>query len=258
MTLMINRPEAFKNPPAAVIFDTDNTLYAYEPAHAAATRAAVGKACKLVGCAEEAFVAAYTEARREVKQQLGETAASHSRLLYFQRTIEILGLRTQLLMTLDIEQTYWRNFLSASVLFPDVRDFIFDLRSIGARTAIITDLTAQIQFRKIIYFGLDDSFDYVVTSEEAGVDKPNKAPFSIALNKLQVAAKDMWMIGDNPISDIQGAAAFGMTTLQKRHEGVDVATGSGAADGVFDHFSELRQLIAKSNWLLQDRSQADA
>ena len=256
MTLTINHSAAFKNPPKAVIFDTDNTLYAYGPAHASATRAAVSKACKLVGCSEDAFVAAYTSARAEVKSQLGETAASHSRLLYFQRTIEILGLRTQLLMTLDIEQTYWRNFLSSSVLFPDVRDFIFDLRSIGVRTAIITDLTAQIQFRKIIYFGLDDSFDYVVTSEEAGADKPNKAPFAIALNKLQVATDDIWMIGDDPISDIRGAAAFGMTTLQKCHDGVLVTSGDHVADGVFDHFTDLRQFISKSSWLTQDRSKA--
>ena len=28
---------------------------------------------------------------------------------------------------------------------------------------IVTDLTAQVQFRKIVYFGLDHRFDFVVT-----------------------------------------------------------------------------------------------
>ena len=61
-------------------------------------------------------------------------------------------------------------------LFPGVREFLQQLKSIGIRTANITDLTAQIQFRKMVYFGLDEYFDYVVTSEEAGCDKPTSSP----------------------------------------------------------------------------------
>ena len=62
--------------------------------------------------------------KRQVKRQLGHTASSHSRLLYFQRGIEMLGRKTQLLITLDLEQTYWRTFLSHCELFPGVRDLL--------------------------------------------------------------------------------------------------------------------------------------
>ena len=37
---------------------------------------------------------------------------------------------------------------------------------------------------ELVYFGLDEFFDYVVTSEEAGADKPDKRPFEVALEKL--------------------------------------------------------------------------
>ena len=57
-------------------------------------------------------------------------------------------------------------------------------------------MTAQIQFRKLVYFGLDEFFDYVVTSEEAGADKPDKMPFKVALEKLQLEPENIWMIGD--------------------------------------------------------------
>jgi putative hydrolase of the HAD superfamily len=201
MALEIRREGALEHPPSAVVFDTDNTLYPYEPAHRAALAAAEAKACKLLGVDERRFREAFAEARETVKRQLGETASSHSRLLYYQRAIELLGMKTQLLMTLDLEQTYWRSFLAASKLFPDVKEFVLDLRSAGIATAIITDLTSQIQFRKLIYFGLDDCFDFVVTSEEAGVDKPAFAPFRLALSKLQVAPAEVWMIGDDAGDD---------------------------------------------------------
>ena len=60
----------------------------------------------------------------------------------------------------------------------------------------MTDLGAQIQFRKLIYFGLNECFDFVVTSEEAGAEKPAAIPFELALGKLGVAPNEAFMIGD--------------------------------------------------------------
>lgn len=245
MSVEIQNETAFHKVPEAVIFDTDNTIYPYEPAHRIAMDATEEKATQLLGVSRTQFQYAYREARNAIKKHLGETASSHSRLLYFQRAIETLGLRTQLLLTLDLEQTYWRTFLSSCEIFPEVRDFIHDIRSRGIHTAIITDLTSQIQFRKIIYFGLDTLFDYVVTSEEAGVDKPAGVPFEIALEKLKVAPERVWMIGDSATNDIRGARVFGMVTLQKCHQGVLVGKDDCAADIVFHEFSELRRFFRK-------------
>jgi putative hydrolase of the HAD superfamily len=250
MTLLINHQKAFSTSPKAIIFDTDNTLYAYDYPHQLAMKAVNQKACKLLLVTPDDFNNAYTQARDQIKKHLGKTASSHSRLLYFQRAIEILGMKTQLLMTLDLEQSYWRTFLGASEIFPGAQDFVQDLRTAGIRTAIVTDLTAQIQFRKIIYFGLDNYFDYVVTSEEAGADKPAKAPFEIALDKLQVRPENCWMIGDSAHADIAGARSVNIVTIQKRHAGVVVPKGNEAADAVFDHFSDLRYLLKSKGWIV--------
>ncbi|OSM02287.1 HAD family hydrolase [Magnetofaba australis] len=244
MALNIRNPEAFARKPAAVIFDTDNTLYDYAPAHAAASAAAREKAQALLGVDGDAFDDAYRAARKEVKARLGHVAASHSRLLYFQRMIERLGLKTQLLHTLDLNQTYWRTFLGASTLFPDARALLEDLRALSIHTAIVTDLTAEIQFRKIVYFDLADHFDYVVTSEEAGADKPDLAPFQLALEKLGLQAGEVWMVGDNAVNDIQGARALGIPCWQKLHTGVSEGQGEQAADGTFTHFGEMRKFIS--------------
>ena len=230
--------------PKAVIFDTDNTLYPYDPAHKAATHAVEEKVVKMLGINKEEFTRSFNEARKEIKGRLGSVASSHSRLLYMQVAIEKLGLQTRILLTLDLEKTYWRTFLNNCKLFPGVLDFIHILKSKGIATANITDLTAQIQFRKLIYFGLDELFDYVVTSEEAGRDKPNRQPFKIALDKLKVVPERVWMIGDNSSSDILGANKMGIISIQKKHSSVKVEKcGIKSADFVFERYDEIFKLI---------------
>ena len=190
--------------PSAIIFDTDNTLYKYVPAHKEAINAVRLKVCSTFSISPEKFDDSYSQARLEIKNQLGATASSHSRLLYFQRLLEVLGLGSQVLWALDLEQTYWRVFLTNAQLFEYLKEFLEEIRVLKIPIAIITDLTAQIQFRKVVYFGLDHYINYIVTSEEAGQDKPSLKPFEIAINKLQVK-DNIWFIGDDPECDIEGA-----------------------------------------------------
>lgn len=244
--MKIQNPERFTRLPDAFLFDTDNTLYPYDPAHAAAMRAVRQKVTTTFSIAEADFDKAFDEARKQVKNRLKHTASSHSRLLYLQRMLEIMGLGSQVLMALDFEQTYWRTFLSNAILFDGVKDVLDDIRLLGIPTAIVTDLTAQIQFRKVVYFGLDHYFDYIVTSEEAGHDKPHQSPFQIAIEKMRPKGDCIWMIGDNPVNDIQGAREkINAVTLQKIHTGVETGTGISAPDAVFRNFTELRALISE-------------
>jgi putative hydrolase of the HAD superfamily len=242
----IYKPELFSRLPDAILCDTDNTLYPYDPAHAAAHNAVRDKVVSTFSISPEDFEQAFKEARTQVKARLKHTASSHSRLLYLQRMLEIMGLGSQVLLALDFEQTYWRTFLSNAVLFDGVKELLDDIRLLGIPTAIVTDLTAQIQFRKVVYFGLDHYFDYIVTSEEAGFDKPHEAPFEIALEKMRPKGDCIWMIGDNPINDIRGAREkIHAVTLQKIHAGVDLGVNGDAPDASFTDFVSLRKLIAK-------------
>lgn len=245
MTLSMRHAAKFLAAPAALLLDLDNTLYAYDSSHERALAQVREKAARLLAIAPNDFDALYDRARKEVKARLGRTAASHSRLLYFQRLIEFAGLKTQVLIALDLEQTYWRCFLTAARLFDDALEFLDDLRSLGAPVAIVTDLTAQIQFRKIVHFGLDHYIDYVVTSEEAGADKPDRAPFEIALEKIGAVTGPIWFVGDDPVADVGGAGATpgALVVIQKRHAGVKSA--NDAADASFEEFGELRRLVAR-------------
>ena len=242
--MKINSPEKLKIKPDCVLFDLDNTLYPYEPAHVNALNAVKTKVSRNFNLKEQTFDEAFAKAKELTKAQLGNTAAAHSRLLYMQKMLELLGLGSQVLFALDLEQTYWRTFLANATLFPGAKDFLDDLRLNSIPMAIVTDLTAQIQFRKMIYFGLDHYFDCIVTSEEAGQEKPHAAPFQLALKKVQPKGSTIWMIGDNPKKDIGGAkAAVQAVTFQKIHHGVEIGMGDDSPDCYFEEFPELRSLL---------------
>jgi putative hydrolase of the HAD superfamily len=243
--------DKFTRLPDAILFDTDNTLYPYGPAHTAAQSAVRKKVVKTFSIKKDDFDQAFKEARQQVKHQLKGHASSHSRLLYMQRMLEVLGLGSQVLLALDFEQTYWRTFLSNAILFDEVKETLDDLRLLGVPTAIVTDLTSQIQFRKIVYFGLEYYFDCIVTSEESGFDKPHESSFKLALKKLNPPGDCIWMIGDNALNDIRGAKeTIGALTFQKIHDGVVCGKDENEPDAAFKNFKELRKLIellAKKN-----------
>ena len=103
--------EKFTNLPSAVLFDTDNTLYAYDAPHKAGMIAVKSKVMGVFSISDEDFEKSFKLARKDVKKTIDGTAASHSRLLYMQRMMEILGLGSQVLLALDLEQNILRTFL---------------------------------------------------------------------------------------------------------------------------------------------------
>jgi len=67
-------------------------------------------------------------------------------------------------------------------------------------------------------FGLADVIDAVVSSHDAGWQKPHRAIFDLALERAGVPASDAVMVGDRLVADIMGAARLGMRTVLRRTE----------------------------------------
>ncbi|HCR85998.1 MAG TPA: hydrolase [Alphaproteobacteria bacterium] len=243
--MKINNQDILKLKPVAVIFDLDNTLYDYERAHNASIKAVCNKVIKKLNLTEAQFYQAFKEAKKQIKETLGETASSHSRLLYFQRMLEIIGLRSQVLMALEFEQTYWNTFLNTAEIYHDAKEFLDDLRIAGIQTALLTDLTAQIQFRKISYWGLDRYFDNIVTSEEAGTEKPHRKGFELVMKKLgnPVGQGVIWMVGDNLEKDIAGAkTALNCYTILKQTN-ANYNSSQIVPDAEFNEFMDIRACL---------------
>ena len=78
------------------------------------------------------------------------------------------------------------------------------------RIGIGTDMTAYVQYRKLEAIGVTSYIDFIVTSEEAGVEKPHYHFFDICVEKAGVRPEECAFIGDNVRKDIEGAWESGM------------------------------------------------
>lgn len=196
----------------AVVFDLDNTLYAYDSLDREAGQRVQDFICRTLGISEDKYREAYQFGRAETKKQLGDVAASHNRLLYFQKTLEYMKVKPMSL-SLQMYEMYWGTFLEKMQLFPGARSLIDSLCEKGIMIAVCTDLTAHIQHRKIKALGLCDDISYLITSEEAGREKPAPEMFALCLDKMGLPAEEVCYIGDSYSKDIEGAKACGMKAI---------------------------------------------
>ena len=93
---------------------------------------------------------------------------------------------------------------------PGATALLTALQSTGLSIGIVTNnLTAE-QTEKLLRCELGPLVDAMVTSEDAGMAKPDKAIFVAALERLQIAADDAVMVGDAWVTDVLGAIAAGI------------------------------------------------
>ena len=197
----------------AVIFDLDDTLYGYEALDREARDRVKDYICGKLAIAGQRYDEAYSYGRSETKRQLGDVAASHNRMLYCQKTLEYLGVNP-IPLSLQMYEIYWGTFLEKMCLFDGVREFMDRMHAHNITMMICTDLTAHIQHRKIEALGIADDIRYLVTSEEAGSEKPAPEMFELCLKKLNMVPEEVCYIGDSPVKDVEGARAAGMWAVR--------------------------------------------
>lgn len=194
----------------AILLDLDDTLYAYKPCHKAGYDACMVLALDKYKISHSLIESAWKIGRDKVHNDLHGQGASHSRLLYAQKASEILFDKTNPKFALEIEETYWHAFLNNMEFKPEVEAFLIDAKCRGIKMCIVTDLTTQIQMQKWMKLDLGRYIDFLVSSEEAGIEKPGAYMFELAMKKLGVNAEECIMIGDSEEKDIKGAEALGI------------------------------------------------
>jgi len=200
-------------PIKAVLLDLDNTLYDYERCNSAALDSVMNRLSSIFGKPKEAVEEIFGQSRDAVKLWLEDTASSHSRFLYFQKTIETLNQTTNVQLTKELHDHFWEVYFNQMKLSDGVLEFLEYLKNSGIKIAIVSDLTAETQFKKLLNLGLDKYVDFVITSEEAGMEKPSKEIFQLTLEKLGVSKNEVMFIGDNLEKDAQGAQNFGINFI---------------------------------------------
>jgi putative hydrolase of the HAD superfamily len=226
--------------PDLVILDLDNTLYDYEVANSAGEDALIIFLNQNLKISNLELIASLNKSRKSVKSTLGLTAASHSRLLYVREFLNSNDLNVHATFALECEQVFWRSYMDKMVLFEGVEEFINYLRLSRSKLILVTDLSTQIQIRKLAWLGLEKVFDKIVTSEEAGGDKETGKPEAMLRRFVSPVPGKTWAIGDKDSDHLfsEESTFFKKTMSSKLKE----------TSGSSYEFSDFRELLSKTNF----------
>jgi putative hydrolase of the HAD superfamily len=89
-----------------------------------------------------------------------------------------------------------------------VRNLISSLKYAKIPIFLVTDLTDQIQLRKIVRLKLEDTFDEIISSELSGGDKVTNKPFEILFNSLAPEILDRPIFIGDSIQDFPNLKNF--------------------------------------------------
>ncbi len=211
----------------AVIFDLDNTLYAYDPAHAAGFHAVTEYAEKEFVIVPERFRELHRQADRVLRSHAGESAAAiHSRLIRYQLLLEGEGL--PIFHAPRMAQCYWDAFMAQVKPEAGTREALEALRGMELRIGVGTNMTAGQQYVKLERLGLLERVDFLVSSEEVSAEKPDRRLFDCCVEKAGCRAEECLFVGDDAEKDVCGALSAGLRPVFLAREGeqADVPEGT--------------------------------
>ena len=220
----------------AVFFDVDDTLFPFQKAH----KAAMGPLCRYVWeqlqIPPEEFALAYDTHYRRMEEEIGPQAAIHNRMIRFLRILE--EREKPLSFAPVLNDLYWNAVLAAGEPEPGAAACIRSLRQKGYFLGIASNMTLDWQMRKLEKIGLLPYFHWIVSSEEAGIEKPHRGFFDLCLRYAGCGPQECVMVGDSLELDILGAENAGMRALWY------ASPEKLSAHPGFSHYSQLEDRIA--------------
>ncbi|MEV5684633.1 HAD family hydrolase [Streptomyces sp. NPDC052164] len=138
-------------------------------------------------------------------------------------------------------------YLDESDVYADVRPALAELRSLGVRVVIAGNQTVR---AGELLRALDLPADFIATSGEWGVSKPEPEFFTRVLEVSGAEPRSTLYVGDHPQNDTFPARAAGLRTVHLRrgpwgHLWADDPEVRETADWVFDSLMDLPSLITE-------------
>jgi len=233
----------------AVIFDIDNTLYDYIKGHELGMRYMSDYAEKELGMPAGMLEQENSFMFREILEEMDwNNADIHNRPVRFQRILEKWK-KPLFPHVLELIRLYDKGTLEASQTpYEGVPEFLSWAKERGMVLGIGTDMTAYQQMEKLQVMGVGPYFDFLLTSEEAAVEKPHPLFFEKVMKKVNYFLPDTLpeeciFIGDNVEKDVRGACACGMNGVWYQPDCL-AASPEGVSNRI-SYYRELQSLILK-------------
>ncbi len=97
-------------------------------------------------------------------------------------------------------------------LYPEVRDVLSELRRRGYRLGVVSNWDSRL-LDISRHLGLSDLLDFVLVSAAAGMEKPDRRIFELALARAGVPPRRALHVGDDYEADVLGATGAGIDAI---------------------------------------------
>ncbi|MBQ6947913.1 MAG: HAD family hydrolase [Clostridia bacterium] len=142
-----------------------------------------------------------------------------------------------------------KHYPEAIVVHTDAVETMDALHALGVKTGILTNCekgAPEYQHDKIDRTPLRSYMDAILTSAEAGYEKPDARAFLKICEKLGVKPEEAVYVGDNPVKDVCGARGVCMTPVWMRFYPVwPEALPRGPYE--IDHLIEVVDIVKELN-----------
>lgn len=213
---MRRAPEPKETPrlPKLVLFDMDDTIFD----HSLTCREALRQLRREHGAIRgRSLMETWREYGRllgttHTDVMLGRRPSDEVRAERFQRLAAWSGHPIEPEVAARISLMYRRHYQRLRRPVPGAPDAVRRLEG-RTRLGIVTNNTVAEQVEKLAFLGLDRTVEFLVTSEEVGVAKPDPAIFRAALDRAGATPEETVMVGDSWETDVAGARAVGIRAI---------------------------------------------
>ncbi|MCM3570526.1 YjjG family noncanonical pyrimidine nucleotidase [Neobacillus mesonae] len=191
-----------------IIFDIDDTLFDFGKAEKNALQKAFSDFGMPKG--EEQYRESYEKANKPLWRDLeqGMITLEELKVERFSRLFVHEELEVN---AAEFSRVFLKYLGQGTYLVPGAVEVVSSLQD--QQLAVITNGFGDVQKSRIAGSPLAHSFEQIIVSEDAGVQKPEKGIFEYAFSKLGISNTDkVLMVGDSLTSDIQGGVNAGIDT----------------------------------------------
>ncbi|MBQ8835953.1 MAG: HAD family hydrolase [Clostridia bacterium] len=148
----------------------------------------------------------------------------------------------------EADLLYWDSATHGSFASPGAAEFLDYLHENGIRTGVISNMCySNMALRtRLNRYLPNNRFDFVITSSDYILRKPEKLLFDVARLRSGLDASEIWYVGDNANADVVGALSAGMHPVL--YTGAHMRDYSNLPPLSFDKvdsFEELKEIIEK-------------
>ncbi len=196
-----------------LFFDLDDTLYDLVSVKREVESLMLTKIGKMVNLPFKRVFEVFKSVKKSFYKTYYPSFLIHRKDLLFKRLLRKLGVEEARQMSKQLSEEYWSCIIRGIKPYPDVKPALTKLKEEGFTLGLLSNGLRKVQMLKLQRLGLDGFFDVTVTSEDVGVEKPDKRVFMYALEEVEVKPDKAVMVGDIVYIDVLGANRVGMWSV---------------------------------------------